>query len=262
MAPVVGSAGAHRALSLARLAGRRLLETVLPARCLACGCMVERQGTLCHDCWSDVAFVTGTVCRHCGLPMQEAGAVAPLCDHCLDEPPAYETARAALRYRGTARRLILAFKHGDRIEGARTFARWMASAGGPMLEGRPSLVPVPLHRWRLVARGYNQSAVLAAHLAAHSRAIFLPDTLSRPQATISQQGLRAHERKENVTAAAFAVAPGRRTALEGRSVVLIDDVLTTGATVSACAQVLLRAGAARVDVLTLARVAQDEQVLI
>ena len=237
---------------------RKLVDIVLPARCLACGCIIEQQGALCTGCWSDVRFVAGAVCRYCGLPLGETSAVEPLCDRCSDEPPSYETARAPLRYEATGRRLILAFKHRDRIEGTRTFAQWMVSSGETMLSEDSVLVPVPLHRWRLLARGYNQSALLAREIARITGVEFLPDSLRRVRRTASQQGLGARERMENVTAAAFAMSAGDSERIRDRAVVIIDDVLTTGATVRACAAVLRRAGARRVDVLTLARVVHEE----
>ena len=241
---------------------KALLEAVLPARCLACGCIIEEQGALCTGCWSDVRFIAGSVCRHCGLPLGETGAVEPLCDRCCDEPPLYETARAPLRYEATGRRLILGFKHGDRIEGTTTFAGWMAGAGKAMLRGEPLLIPVPLHRWRLLARGYNQSALLARELARHSGARFAPDLLLRTRHTASQQGLDARQRRENITAAAFALRAGAEEAIREHAVILVDDVLTTGATVQACAAILLRAGARRVDILTLARVVHEDMATI
>jgi ComF family protein len=149
---------------------------------------------------------------------------------------------------------VLRFKHAERIEAASTFARWMAAAGNDLLAGADLLVPVPLHRWRLLRRGYNQSALLAAQLARLSGLPWSPSVLRRRRATASQQGLGAAARRANVTSTAFSVPQRRRAAVEGRRILLIDDVLTTGATLGACTRVLLAAGCARVDVLVLARV--------
>jgi len=231
-----------------------VLDVVLPPRCLGCGDGVDRQGALCAACWSELSFITPPLCRICGLPLPYAAVGDGLCEPCLDEPPVYDMARAALRYDGIARRLILGFKHGERIEAARTLATWMAQAAGSLLEAEV-VAPVPLHRWRLLKRGYNQSALLAGLIAASAGLRFAPALLIKKHATRSQQGLGAGDRRHNVTAALFA--PGRHQTgmIEGRRILLVDDVLTTGATANACAQALGRAGAASVNVLTLARVA-------
>jgi ComF family protein len=182
---------------------------------------------------------------------------APLCGACAVEPPAFDRARAALRYDEGARSLILAFKHADRTDSAPAFGRWLARAGAELLAGADLIAPVPLHRWRLLKRGYNQAAILARALAREAGVALVPDLLQRRRATPSQQGLSGQARLANVTPAAFRPHPWHKARLDGRRVVLVDDVMTTGATVGACAQVLRRAGAAEVDVLTLARVVRD-----
>ena len=246
---------------------RYALDAILPPRCLACGAQIAEQGALCAGCWSDVRFIAGTVCTYCGLPLETwldgpsdegADTHEPICEHCIDQPPIYETARAPLRYEATARRLILSYKHRDRIEGARAFARWMVGCAGEMLSRDPLLIPVPLHRWRLLGRGYNQSGLLAGHIARLTGLRCLTSVLTKRKGTASQQGLSANARRENITAGVFSVTRSGARLLRGRNVVLIDDVLTTGATVNACADVLLSSKAERVDVLTLARVVRDE----
>jgi ComF family protein len=243
--------------ALAGLALGGLLDLVLPPRCLACGGLVERQGRLCAGCWRALTFLTPPYCRLCGYPLPHAAAEAPLCGGCTLSPPAFDRARAALRYDDGARGLILAFKHADRTDSAPLFGRWLAQAGRDLLSDAELIAPVPLHRWRLLKRGYNQAAVLARALARETALALLPDLLQRCRATPSQQGLSAQGRLLNITPAAFRAHPWHRARLAGRKVVLVDDVLTTGATVAACAQVLRQAGAARVDVLTLARVVRD-----
>jgi len=176
-----------------------------------------------------------------------------VCADCLRRPPRYDRARSALRYDEASRDLVLAFKHGDRTDSAPVFARWLANAAGNLLDGAPLLVPVPLHRTRLFARRYNQSALLSAHLARIAGQNWLADGLTRHLRTRSQGRLGPAERRRNVGRAFTVTAPGR-AAISGRRVVLIDDVLTTGATAEACAGALRRAGARAVDVLTLARV--------
>jgi ComF family protein len=235
----------------------RVLDLVLPPRCLACGAAVDSQGRLCATCWRGLTFLGPPQCRLCGYPLPHAQPEAPLCGRCAVEPPAYDRARAALRYDEGARSLVLAFKHADRTDTAPAFGRWLARAGTELLAEADLIAPVPLHRWRLLKRGYNQAAVLARALARETGVPMIPDLLQRHRATPSQQTLSARARLANVTAGAFRAHPWHRRRAIGRRVVLVDDVLTTGATVSACARVLRQAGAAQVDVLTLTRVVRD-----
>ncbi len=236
---------------------RGLLDLVLPPRCLACGAAIETQGRLCAACWRSLTFLGPPHCRLCGYPLPHALPDAPLCGRCAAEPPAFDRARAALRYDEAARSLVLAFKHADRTDTAPAFGRWLARAGADLLAGADLIVPVPLHRWRLLKRGYNQAAVLAHALARETGLPTIPDLLQRRRATPSQQGLSGSARFANVTAGAFRVHPWHRRRLPGRRVVLVDDVLTTGATAGACTHVLRQAGAVQVDLLTLTRVVRD-----
>jgi ComF family protein len=238
----------------ARRLATAALGLLLPPRCVGCGESVGRQGELCADCWSGLRFLQPPWCRLCGLPLPHAAAGAPLCGACAQAEPKYDRARAALAYDEASRRLVIAFKHGDRLAGVPAFARWMTAAGAELLADADILAPVPLHRWRLLWRGYNQSAVLGSRIARLAGRSWRPDLLQRRRATASQQGLSARQRQDNVTSAAFNVRPRHLARLDGAKVLLIDDVLTTGATLSACAMVLRRHGAARVDALALARV--------
>ncbi len=235
----------------------RVLDLVLPPRCLSCGEAVENPGRLCPTCWRALTFLGPPQCRVCGYPLPHAVPEAPLCGRCAAEPPAFDRARAALRYDDGARSLVLAFKHADRTDSAPAFGRWLARAGAELLAEADLIVPVPLHRWRLLKRGYNQAAVLARILVHETGLPMIPDLLQRLRATPSQQGLSAQARLANITAGAFRAHPWHRHRLAGRRVVLVDDVLTTGATVGACARVLRQAGAAQIDVLTLTRVVRD-----
>jgi ComF family protein len=237
--------------------GRAVLDLVLPPRCLACGELVDAQGRLCAECWGETAFLFGRQCRVCGVPLPNVSAEAPICGRCLDEPPAFERARAALRYDGVARRLVLRFKHGDRIDGTATFAAWMVKAGSDVVAAADLVIPVPLHRWRLVQRSYNQSALLALAIGKAAQKPVLVDGLAKLRATASQQRLDATQRRRNVRAKDFALGPNGRLVVPNRRVLLIDDVLTTGSTASACARCLLAGGARAVDLLTLARVVRD-----
>ena len=258
---------------------QRMLDLVLPPRCLGCGQLVERQGTLCAPCWAAITFVAEPLCRRCGLPFAfglasggpESGGPERAeqdfageqyageryeCGACLAEPPPFARARAVMRYDDASRPLLLGFKHGDRTEAAPPFAAWMARSGGELLAAAGLVAPVPLHWRRLLARRYNQAALLARPLAGLAGIPAVPDLLLRRRATPSQGRLSRAERQRNV-AGAFAVNPRRAAALRGRRLLLVDDVMTTGATVSACARAALRAGAAAVDVLVLARAVRD-----
>jgi ComF family protein len=231
----------------------RLLDIVLPPRCLKCGATVDAVGALCVRCWPDVAFLAPPHCAACGVPFEfDLGADA-ICGACAREPPVFARARAAFRYDEASKDLILRFKHADRTDSAPAFARWMARAGDGLLAEADLIAPVPLHWMRLFMRRYNQAALLTSALARLSGKPAVNDLLVRRRRTPSQGGLGAAARRRNV-AGAFAVHRRHRDLVEDRRVLLVDDVLTTGATVSACAAALLRAGARAADVLTLARV--------
>ena len=238
-------------------AGRALVDLVLPARCLACGVAVSDPGTLCGACWPALTFIAAPFCAVCGEPFVYEVPGETVCAACLGRPPRFDRARAALRYDDASRDLVLKFKHGDRTDAAPVLARWLANAAGELLDGAPVLVPVPLHRARLFARRYNQSALLAVGLARIAGLEWLPDGLVRHRKTRPQGRLSAAERRRNV-GGAFAVTAAGKAAVAGRRVLLIDDVLTSGATVEACARALRRAGADGVDVLTLTRVTSQD----
>ncbi len=233
--------------------GPALLDALLPPRCLSCGALVAGPGTLCAPCWTDLTFIAPPLCARCGVPFAFAVRGETVCGQCRRRAPSYDRARSVLRYDAASRGLVLAFKHGDRTESAPAFAAWLRRAAGGLLEGAPILVPVPLHPSRLRARRYNQSALLARHLARLSGLDWAPDGLLRTRRTRSQGRLGAAERRRNVGGAFAASRRGAR-AVAGRRAVLIDDVLTSGATVEACARALRSGGAAAVDVLTLTRV--------
>lgn len=228
-----------------------LLDLLLPPRCLSCGATIGGEGELCPACWRAITFLGAPHCVCCGLPFPYDAGEAALCGACLREPPHYDRARAVFRYDEASRGLVLAFKHGDRTHSAPAYGRWMRRAGAELLAEADLLVPVPLHWTRLFARRYNQSALLAHAIHAAGGPAVAPDWLVRRRRTPSQGHRNATARAENVRAA-FALRDGRSVA--GQRLVLIDDVFTTGATIAECARVLRRAGAARIDVLTLARV--------
>jgi ComF family protein len=237
--------------------GRVLLDAILPPRCLSCAGSVDRQGTLCLSCWNGLTFISPPHCACCGEPFDVAlaadAADSLLCATCIGQPPAYGRARSVLTYDDGCRGMILGFKHADQTYAAGAFGAWLARAGADLLVPDAVLAPVPLHRWKLFSRRYNQAALLAQAVGRHAGLTVLPALLVRHRRTTPQGGHSRTGRRRNVRGA-FHVRPRLAERVRGKPVVLIDDVLTTGATVSECARVLLRAGASRVDVLTLARV--------
>lgn len=244
------------ALSSVAPLARRLLDLLLPPRCGRCGVDVPADATLCLTCWSAVTFVTEPLCEVCGLPFEIRPFGSAVCGACLAEPPVFDRARAAVVYDDATRSLVLAFKHGDRLTLAPLFAAWMARAGAGLMEQADVIVPVPLHRWRLLSRRYNQAAVLAHALGRATGVNVVDSLLLRTRQTPSQGRKSAAQRTLNVRGA-FALrnnCDGAAEVIEGRRIVLVDDVFTAGATVSACTRVLRRSGAVAVDVLTLARV--------
>lgn len=228
---------------------RFALDAVLPPRCLRCGEIVGEAGVLCAACWRSITFITRPLCERCGLPFpHEARGV---CGACAAMPPHFDRARAVFRYDEASRDLVIALKHGDKTHTAPAYGAWMRRAGAELLEDADLIVPVPLHWTRLFRRRYNQAALLAYAI---DRTKVAPDLLVRRRRTPSQGHLGRSARSRNV-AGAFAVRTG--ASVEGKRLLLVDDVMTTGATVGECARVLRRAGAVRVDVLTLARAARE-----
>ena len=236
--------------------GRVGLNLLLPPRCLTCEAGVEAPGQLCAACFRATGFVTEPCCHRCGRPFGHAGQGGRTmeCWQCVAEPPPWRQARAALRYDEQARRIILPLKYGDRVEAAGALGAHMARAGAALLDEAQVLVPVPLHWRRRLQRRYNQAALLAWAIGGiGGGCTVLPDAIRRVRATQSLAGKTRRERAETV-AGAFALRRSRARQIAGRGVVLVDDVLTTGATAAACATVLLAAGAAHVDLLVAARV--------
>lgn len=214
-------------------------------------------GGLCPECWPAVYFLAEPLCQQCGAPLEQAQQEP--CGHCqASQSPLHQT-RAAMLYDDGSRDLVLHLKHADALAGVPVMARWLQRAGAAQLREANFVVPVPLHWTRLFKRRYNQSAELARALARLSKVAALPDALHRTRRTPSQGGLSRPQRRENVRDA-FGVKDRYRSRINGANIVLIDDVLTTGATLEACAAALLDAGAARVDALTLARVSHNSRL--
>lgn len=231
------------------------LDLLLPPTCSLCTAPVDAPGLLCGVCFDQFSAAGEPCCLCCGVPFDLPwhAAEGGLCQRCIDSPPSFERARGALLYDKASRRLVLPFKHGDRIEFASVLARLMARSGAGLLREADVLVPVPLHRRRLFVRRYNQAALLAQVLGTMSGRPVLVDALVRVTATQNLDGKTAAERRDEV-ATAFTVRPRRAALLEGRRVLLIDDVMTSGATAGACSESLLAAGVVAVDVLVAARV--------
>lgn len=243
-------------LPMLKSTGKMVVNTIFPPRCIACPAPTVSTGHLCADCWGETHFVSGTTCRRCGVPLHGEAGAEDDCETCLRHPPGWDRGASAIIYEGAGRRLVLALKHADRLDTVGPLAGWMAAAGRNLLPEADLITPVPLHWRRLVRRRYNQSAELARRIALIAGKQMTPDLLVRRRATKPQEGNRATRAANQ--ADAFAVTPRRTVA--GQRVLLVDDVLTTGATLSGCADTLKAAGAVGVDVLVLARVAFDESL--
>jgi ComF family protein len=248
------SAAAHFRAAAGHL-GHTLLDLVFPPGCLSCRRAVAMHGALCAACWNEVRFIERPFCDRLGTPFSaDLGAEGLLSPEAIANPPVYARARAVARFEdGPVRHLIHRLKYGDRIELAGPLGRHMARAGHELLAGADILVPIPLHRHRLIWRRFNQANALAEVISKESSVPADPFLITRTKATPSQVGLTRTQRAENMHGA-FTVPEAEKIKIEGRALVLIDDVLTSGATLNAAARVLLRAGAARVDALVFARV--------
>jgi ComF family protein len=240
---------------------RRALDLALPPLCPACREPVGSGKGLCAACWSKLSPIAPPYCERLGIPFVYDPGPGILSMQAIADPPAYRRARAAVRYDDIARALVHAYKYGDSLDLAPMIGGWMVRAGRELLAEADVIVPVPLHWRRLWARRFNQSALLAQVISRMTRVPAVNDVLVRVKATPHQVGLSRTERAENVQGA-FRVNAKSRTQLAGRRVLLVDDVLTSGATADTCARALLRAGAGHVDVLVFARVGEPTQTTI
>jgi ComF family protein len=242
----------HRALAACA-------DLIVPPSCLVCHTPLERHHTLCAACWREVHFIRAPLCDVLGIPLPFDTGERMVSAGALARPPAYDRARAVAHFSGSMRTLIHQLKYADRHDARVLFGRWLAEAGRELLAKAELLVPVPLTGWRLLRRRFNQAAILAHELARQTGLPCDPRLLRRTRFTRSQVGLTHDQRRRNV-AGAFRVPRSRVAALQGRNVVLVDDVITTGATADACARALKRAGAGRVDVLVLGLVTGEALV--
>jgi len=251
------SAASH-VRAAARRIGRTAVDLVFPPVCISCRNAIEAHGALCPACWNEVRFIERPFCDRLGTPFSaDLGAEGLLSPEAIAHPPVYARARAAARFEdGPVRHLIHRLKYGDRLELALPLGRHMARAGRDVLSEADLLVPVPLHYRRLLWRRFNQANALAEVVSRISKVPLDPFVLTRTKATPSQVGLTRTHRAENMHGA-FSVPEAEKIKIEGRAILLIDDVLTSGATLNAAARILLRAGAARVDALVFARVVTE-----
>ena len=233
---------------------RSALDFALPPRCPGCGAIVTDVHSFCADCWKQVEFLGDSGCRCCGLPLQATEQTT--CGRCLARPPRIARMRAAVAYDDLSRSLAIRLKYSRKVAVARTMAHYMA----PLVkaEGETILIPVPLHRTRLWTRGFNQSALVAGELSRRLKVATHPLLLRRTRRTPPLKGMSPVQRRKTV-AGAFRITD--KNAIAGKTVILIDDVLTTGSTAEACAGILKRAGAARVELVTWARVVKPSQLM-
>nr|WP_294849871.1 ComF family protein [uncultured Sphingomonas sp.] len=223
-----------------------IVDFALPPRCAGCGEVVEEQGSFCADCWPKLQWLGNGGCKICGVPL--AATEVESCGRCLTEPPVIDRIRAALAYDDMARGVVLKLKYGRKVGLARVMARYMAPLRGNW-DAEPLIVPVPLHRWRLWNRGFNQSSEVARALAKHWGVSVSHDSLTRTRQTRPLKGMNPRQRRDMVRGA-FTAGPK----VKGRHIVLIDDVMTSGSTAEACARTLRKAGAVRVELICWARV--------
>ncbi len=229
-----------------------MLDFFFPPLCLGCRERVAAHGTFCSKCWQQLTFISDPICIRCGIPFDYTPGTLDQCGHCLHAPPPFSQARAVLRYDDASRALVLRLKYQDDTALAKIYGPWLVRAGEALLRGCDAIMPAPLHYGGLVGRRYDEAALLAQQIKRITRQTVWPHALRRIRATPAQTALSAKARAENV-AGAFAVHARKRKQIRGKTVLLIDDVYTTGATLSACAVALLDAGAQEVRVLTLAR---------
>ena len=239
---------------IARRGARYALDLIFPPLCVSCRTRVGEAHALCAQCWNAISFIEAPFCSSCGTPFDVDPGSETVCGACLARPPDFLRARSLFRYDDSSKPLILAFKHGDRLDHAPAFARWLERTGRPLFGECDLIVPVPLHRWKLWRRRYNQAAIIGAGLSRITGLPHDPFVLEKRRPTKSQGEMPSAKARRRNVLGAFRVPGGNASRVRGRRLLLIDDVFTTGATLNACARALKRAGASSVNALTLARV--------
>ncbi len=230
----------------------QILNLLFPPQCLNCDVRVPTHGTLCLSCWQKIQFISDPMCDCCGLPFDYDIGNKALCAQCMQKLPPYAHIRSVFRYDENSRKLITRFKYSDHTQFANIYGAWLAKAGENLLADTDIIIPVPLHYFRFVQRHFNQSALLAGFLSKKSGIKAIPDALKRNRHTTPQTGLNRSQREKNVKGA-FVINLRYKATIKGKNILLIDDVMTTGSTIEQCTKTLLKAGAMKVNILTLAR---------
>ncbi|WP_368185526.1 ComF family protein [Aestuariibius sp. HNIBRBA575] len=237
------------------MALQSVIRAIYPAQCLICDTLTEEDFALCGSCWAQTPFVTGLVCDACGTPLPgEEEDSEVLCDECMQIARPWHKGRTAMLYQDKGRHLTLALKHGDRTDLSGPMGVWMARVAGPLLSDDMIVAPVPLHWTRLFRRRYNQAALLAQSVARQLNLPCRPDALIRVKRT---QKMEKFSRDARFAALDGAISNNPKASIANKSVLLVDDVMTTGATLAACCEALHHAGVTQVCTLTLARAAKD-----
>jgi ComF family protein len=240
--------------SIMRMILKVMLNLIVPPRCPISGMLVDETGQLSSAVWNDIHFISAPYCKTCGVPFSADLDVDDdmVCAPCLAHPPQYDNARAGVVYDDITRQLVLRYKHGDHLYLTRSFVPWIESGAGDVIALSDVIIPVPLHWTRLLKRRYNQSALLAKEIAARYGKLYDPFLLKRVKAT-PPQGKRGVKERYNNVKKAFFIPKKKRIRLEDKTVLLIDDVMTSGATVNECAKTLKAHGAKAVYVAAIAR---------
>jgi ComF family protein len=244
-----------------RQTGQHVMDGLFPPQCPCCNEQVDIPGSLCAVCWPQVTFISEPACISCGYPFEYKIEDDLQCGNCIANPPYYSKGVSVFQYDDFSRQMVLAFKHADRTDLAKVFAKWMARVSASQIQEDTLIIPVPLHPGRLLKRRYNQSALLSRHIGAQINRPVLMQGLDRTKRTPSQGGKSLKARFRNVKGA-FKVASTAQQQITGKHILLIDDVYTTGATLNECAKSLIKAGARDITILTLCRVVRPANMSI
>lgn len=234
-----------------------VIDTILPPRCPGSGEIVEIQGAVSPNFWDQLQFIEKPFCKRCAIPFSFETDENNICAKCLEEDPFYDESRAPVVYNDASRRIILNFKFNDKTHYVHTFVPWMLRAGADLLGEADYIIPVPLHPKKIRMRKFNQAALLAHEISKKSDVKYIAEGLIRTRHTVPQKGLNKKERYKNISGA-FAIGDRYLDKFAHKNIIIIDDIFTTGSTLNECARILKNAGAAKVNVITIARVTKDE----